>query len=157
YDEGMYPSGSACGLVVKENREYASRGLQLKEYPCGQPNETVTVALELAEGERLVSVQAVRKLSEREIDPDSIIVLTAQQGSEHVEFTPPSEGSWSILCFVDTYSKGTIRGVHAGQDDGEPDVPLAADLLNIEATQTFIRLTHDKYYDKLSRYFGSTI
>jgi len=157
YDEGMYPSGSACGLVVKENPEYASRGLQLREVACGKSNEKISVEIELAEGERLVSVQAARKLTHRTIDQDSIVVLEVQQGSQSVEFTPTSEGDWNILIFVEVYSKGTIRGVHAGQDDGEPEVPLAADLLNIEATQTFIRLTHDKYYAKLSPYFGSTI
>lgn len=29
YDEGMYPSGSAHGMVVKKNQEYASRGITL--------------------------------------------------------------------------------------------------------------------------------
>lgn len=31
YDEGMYPSGSACGLVVKDHPELASEGLALVE------------------------------------------------------------------------------------------------------------------------------
>ena len=30
YDEGMYPSGSACGQVVKEDPSFASRCLLLK-------------------------------------------------------------------------------------------------------------------------------
>src|SRR4030043_1984380 len=34
YDEGMYPSGSAHGLVVKDNPEYASRGLRMIEIKC---------------------------------------------------------------------------------------------------------------------------
>jgi len=153
YDEGMYPSGAANGLVVKENPEYASRGLQMREYPCGR--EGVYVPVSLSAGERLVSAQAVRKLSEREIDPGSTVVLMAD--GDGVWFTPPASGDWSVLLFVDTYSKGTIRGVHPGQDDGEPDAPAAADLLNPEAVQTFIRLTHEVYYRKLSDYFGSTI
>ena len=33
YDEGMYPSGSACGLVVKDHPELASRGIALAERP----------------------------------------------------------------------------------------------------------------------------
>jgi len=152
YDEGMYPSGSANGLVVKENPEYASRGLQMREYPCG--SEGIYVPISLSAGERLVSVQAVRKLSEREIDPGSTVVLNADGG---VRFTPPVSGEWSVLLFVDTYSKGTIRGVHPGQDDGEPDAPAAADLLNPEAVQAFIRLTHEVYHQRLSGYFGSTI
>ena len=33
YDEGMYPSGSACGQVVRDHPEYASRGLALTAVP----------------------------------------------------------------------------------------------------------------------------
>lgn len=31
YDEGMYPSGSACGLVVKDHPESASEGVTLTQ------------------------------------------------------------------------------------------------------------------------------
>ena len=31
YDEGMYPSGSACGLVVKDHPELASEGITLTQ------------------------------------------------------------------------------------------------------------------------------
>lgn len=39
YDEAMYPSGSAKGMVVKDNPEYASRGLKMIEYPCNSGRE----------------------------------------------------------------------------------------------------------------------
>lgn len=157
YDEGMYPSGSACGMVVQHNPEYASRALQLREYACGEENETFKLTIDLSQGEKLVSAQAVCKLTEQEITMERTIVLKLEQGSDHIEFTPPNKGSWSVLLLVDTYSQGTIRGVHPGQDDGEPDAPLAADLLNPEATNTFIALTHERYYEKLQQYFGTTI
>lgn len=155
YDEGMYPSGSACGMVVKENPDYASRGLQMKEYPCGQSAESTHIPDSLLPGDSLVATLAVRKLSETEIDLDSTLVLDPDRS--HLRFVPPDSGLWSVLQFVDTASKGTIRGVHPGQDDGEPNSPLASDLLNPDAVQTFIRLTHEAYYKKLSRYFGFTV
>jgi hypothetical protein len=155
YDEGMYPSGSACGMVVKENGDYASRGLQMKEYPCSATGEAFQTPIELQPGENLVSALAVRKLSEVEIDAKSTLVLRSEQ--DRIRFTPPDSGDWSVLLFIETPSKGTIRGVHSGQDDGESDAPLAADLLNPDAVQTFIRLTHETYYKKLSRFFGSTV
>src|SRR5690606_34127959 len=105
YDEGMYPSGSACGLVVKHNPEYASRGLELREYPCSGSSE-VELTLELAEDEELVSVQVVRKLSEQKIDSDQVILLDVEQG--RVRITPPDGVGWSIFVFVDTPSRGTI-------------------------------------------------
>lgn len=153
YDEGMYPSGSACGMVVKHNPDYASRGLQLQEIPCTKGSASFPIRL--TNEEALVSVQAVRKRSEREIEEIRPIAL--EQGQDAIAFTPPDEGEWSILVFIDAPSKGTIRGVHEGQDDGEPDAPLAADLLNPDAVQTFIALTHERYYTRLSRYFGTTI
>jgi hypothetical protein len=155
YDEGMYPSGSACGMVVKENSDYASRGLQVTECPCKGSGEPVVVPIELLPEQNLVSALAVRKLSGAEIDAGSTIVLHAEQ--DNIRFTPPAAGNWSVLIFIETPSKGTIRGVHPGQDDGESDAPLAADLLNPDAIQTFIRLTHEAYYRRLSRYFGNTI
>ncbi|AFC29183.1 hypothetical protein PM3016_2295 [Paenibacillus mucilaginosus 3016] len=154
YDEGMYPSGSACGMVVKHNPGYASRGLQLREYPCRE-GEPLEIPVVLPPGDTVVSALAVRKLAEGEIEAELTLVLGIEQG--RVRFTPPAPGSWSVLLFVDTPSGGTIRGVHPGQDDGEPDAPAAADLLNPEAVQTFIRLTHETYYRKLSRCFGTTV
>ncbi|MEG2700551.1 MAG: hypothetical protein RR995_05135, partial [Hungatella sp.] len=31
YDEGMYPSGSAHGMVVAQNHEYASKGIRISK------------------------------------------------------------------------------------------------------------------------------
>ena len=61
------------------------------------------------------------------------------------------------VFFIQTPTRGTIRGVYYGQDDGEPGAPPAADLLNPEAVATFIRLTHQRYYDALAEFFGDPI
>ena len=61
------------------------------------------------------------------------------------------------VYFILSPSRGTIRGVYYGQDDGQPGAPPAADLLNAESVETFIRLTHQKYYDALAEYFGDTV
>ncbi|MDF2724915.1 MAG: hypothetical protein K0Q59_4590, partial [Paenibacillus sp.] len=156
YDEGMYPSGSACGLVVCENPEYASRGLRMEEHRCAADGLVIPIPAALSAGESLVSAQAVRKLSDREVELESAVILRCGESGE-LAFTPPDDGDWSVLLFIETDTKGTIRGVHPGQDDGEPDAPLAADLLHPGAVQTFIALTHEKYYARLSAYFGSTI
>lgn len=55
------------------------------------------------------------------------------------------------------YSYGTIRGVYEGEDDNQANAPRSADLLNPKAVASFIRLTHQKYYDELKAYFGNTI
>ena len=115
YDEGMYPSGSCHGQVVRENPAWASRGLQM----C-------------AEGEK----------------PGDNAVLTAS-------WQDPETGK--TFAFYECDSHGTIRGLHEGEDDGEPGAPASADLLNPEAVACFIRLTHEVYYQHLKDWFGSTV
>lgn len=110
YDEGMYPSGSAHGMVVNENPDYAAKGICILDEKTPVPPEGKTI-VQLKDGSRLV------------------------------------------YCFT----HGTIRGIHFGEDDGEPGAPAAADILNPDAVDTFIHLTHDQYYKHLKEYFGTTI
>ena len=106
YDEGMYPSGSAGGQIVRERPDLASRGILWVEAP--QPGDTV--------------------------------LLETDHG-----------------LLVERFSGGTLRGIHAGEDDGEPRVPRSADILNPEAVSAFLRLTHEAYAREFSPWFGSTI
>ncbi len=115
YDEGMYPSGSAHGMVVAENPAYASRGILLME-----------------------AEEAAAKLA-------------GEEGARVIAALP--DGRQIVYGFTG----GTIRGIHFGEDDGEPGAPKAADILNPDAVDTFIRLTHDRYYEELKEYFGSTV
>lgn len=118
YDEAMYPSGAANGMVVKTNPSYAAKGLQMVKQPKSEP------------------------------------VPEFGEGNWFVASVPDGED----MCYFSlVYSEGTIRGVHEGEDDGEPNAPKAADLLDINAMKLFIHLTHDTYYNRLSKYFGSTI
>lgn len=106
YDEGMYPSGSACGLVVQNHPELASEGI------------TVTKK------------------------PESGDEILAWKGQEAV---------------VVRKSGGTLRGIHWGEDDGEVNAPLSADILNPEAVNRFIQLTHERYFHELKEYFGTVV
>ena len=106
YDEGMYPSGSASGLVVAGHPELASRGLVLTNAPLP--------------GDRVLAVTPEGTLAER-------------------------------------FSGGTIRGIHFGEDDGEPHAPKSADILNPVAVERFVTLTHEAYYRAVGDYFGSTV
>ncbi|KAF0193386.1 MAG: hypothetical protein FD166_3710, partial [Bacteroidetes bacterium] len=152
YDEGMYPSGSAHGMVVEGNPEYASRGLRMKEYNC---SGLFTVIPEISEGESLVTAIAVKKVTETEIVPKSEIKLVSENGK--IVFKAPDCGDWSVLLFIETFTGGTIRGIHFGEDDNEPGAPLSSDLLNPDAVNKFIRLTHERYYSVFEKYFGNTV
>ncbi|MDQ0231858.1 glycosylhydrolase-like jelly roll fold domain-containing protein [Metabacillus malikii] len=152
YDEAMYPSGSAKGLVVKENKAYASKGLKMLTYHV---EKDLTISVDLADGEHIVSVQAVKQTMKSTIDLTSSQILSSDE--IYIQFTCPDEEQWLVLVFVETFSQGTIRGIHIGEDDGERNAPPSADLLNPEAVKTFIRLTHEAYFQRLKDYFGDTI
>lgn len=115
YDEGMYPSGSAHGMVVQANPEYASRGITL-----------------------LSREEARTKLAAEK----SARVIAELSGGRKIVYG---------------FAGGTIRGIHFGEDDGQPGAPKAADILNPDAVDEFIRLTHDRYYEELKEYFGTTV
>lgn len=106
YDEGMYPSGAAGGKVVRDNPDFASRGI--------------------------VRVKDVRA-------GDQLIW---------------DEGEWKLAV---RKSGGTIRGIHWGEDDGQACAPASADILNPDAVEKFLKLTHEAYYRELGEWFGSTI
>lgn len=138
YDEAMYPSGAAHGLVVKENPAWASRCLMM---------ETAENAVQAADD--LVAVCAAR---------------TADGKAEDVSLVQPENGIYPLpgdgrclLCFRVGFSGGTIRGIHEEEDDGERFAPKSADLLNPEAVRAFIRLTHERYYEVLKEHFGQTV
>ncbi len=115
YDEGMYPSGSAHGMVVAADPEYASRGIILLE--------------EKAAEEKLAREESAE------------VIARLKDGR----------------AIVYGFTGGTIRGIHFGEDDGEAGAPKSADILNPDAVDEFIRLTHDRYYEELKQYFGNTV
>lgn len=152
YDEGMYPSGSAHGMVVGSNPQYACRGLKMVEHEW---NDKVEIPIVLQGDETLVAILAARKIDQSSIEPKSVKIIEPIGGKVYLQ--APEGDNWAVFLFVETYTKGSIRGIHFGEDDGEPNAPPAADLLNPEAMQKFIELTHERYYKALEPYFGKTI
>lgn len=150
YDEAMYPSGSAHGMVVKNHPEYASRGIKMLEFPWNQ----LPKIADLKKEGKILSVQSVRKTAENKIVPQSIhkvFIINNELRPEN------NEEDKYLLVFLEVFSGGHIRGIHFGEDDGQKNAPASADLLNKAAVEEFIHLTHDQYYEVLQEYFGSTI
>ncbi len=134
YDEAMYPSGSAHGQVVAANPLFAARALYAR--PTG--------SYTLAQGEEAQMRMALQfneegKLTDVRTDDDEI----------------PAGYVW--YDFILGFTGGTIRGIRPDEEDGQPNAPAAADLLNPEATAAFIASTHEVYYKRLREDFGSTI
>ncbi len=129
YDEGMYPSGSAHGQVVDGHPEFLARGLEMRK---------------IARGDKIT-------ITENE----KCIAILPEGNSDALPFDNSFPESGYI--FVITPSDGTIRGVHEGEDDKQPLAPKASDILNPDAVKRFIELTHERYYNELKDFFGTTI
>ncbi len=129
YDEGMYPSGSAHGQVVDGHPEFLARGLEMRKIIRGEK-------IILAKHEKCIAIL-----------PEGIFE------AEPFDDQFPESG----YIFVITPSNGTIRGVHEGEDDRQPLAPKASDILNFDAVKRFIELTHERYYNELKEFFGTTI
>ncbi len=138
YDEAMYPSGAAHGMVAAENSEWASRCLWMEQHDGDVP------ALE--------DVVAACAAHVEDGAASDVTLLTPAEGM----FRAPNDGR-TLLVFREGFSGGTIRGIHEDEDDGQPNAPKSADLLNPEAVQAFIRITHERYYSVLGDHFGKTV
>ncbi|MDO4325921.1 MAG: hypothetical protein Q4E24_07800 [bacterium] len=121
-----------------------------------------------------VAVQAAAKLNMQVVLYDEGMYPSGSAGGKVVEghpelasygiaLVPAPQPEDEVLAetadgvLVARHSGGTLRGIHFGEDDGEPDVPLSADILNPTAVSRFIELTHEQYYAHLNPYFGNTI
>ena len=156
YDEGSYPSGSAQGAVVAENPRYASQAMGLWRHTVEGPfagfwrPNTGRALLD-----RHVCTVVGRHGPGGAIDPKSVRVLEALP-HDIVRIDVPA-GRWTTMSVWNTASGGHIRGVFPEEESGSLTAPPAGDILNPDAVACFMRLTHDRYYQHLQEFFGSTI
>lgn len=146
YDEAMYPSGAANGKVVATNPQFAAKGLQMSIFNVHDSLPVFGI------GNWFVS-----SVVAEEQNNDSISYTSFDSLEEAITYSKNLDHPHVIYYFTLVYSEGTIRGVHEGEDDGEPNAPKAADLLDPDAVELFIHLTHDVYFRRLKDYFGTTI
>ena len=138
YDEAMYPSGAAHGMVAAENPAWASRCLWMEQHTADVPacEDIVAACTACVTGATLSDIALLTPVDD--------------------VYPAPADGR-TLLIFRQGFSGGTIRGIHENEDDGEAHAPKSADLLNPEAVQAFIRITHERYYEVLGDHFGRTI
>ena len=115
YDEGMYPSGSAHGEVVRSNPAFAAQGLAAQSKEVSGPAEIDAAAA--PEGRHVATVAVPIAADGRTLGLDRAIVLAPDRGK--VALGP---GRWRVMRFAAVPSGGHIRGVHPGEEGGQPDV-----------------------------------
>ena len=156
YDEGSYPSGSAQGAVVAENPDYASRAMGMWERTVEGPfagfwrPNTGRGLLD-----RHVCTVVGRRTAAGGVDSGSARVLNPLP-NDIFRIEVPA-GQWTAMSVWHTASGGHIRGVFADEESGSLTAPAAGDILNPDAVACFLRLTHDRYYEHLKEFFGTTI
>ena len=81
----------------------------------------------------------------QELDKDHhLVALVERSGGEQ-------------MAIIDRQADSVVRGIHYVGEGSTEDEPPAADLLNPDAVQCFIRHVYDKFAERFSQYFGSTI
>jgi len=127
YDEDKWPSGFAGGLVPEESEAFRSKGITARELDPTQ--------LESAESDpKLLAIFSVKK------EPDGSISEVAKI---HPGGGGPIEGG-DLLAF------SVAEAQASNWYNGETYV----DLLNPEATEAFLEVTHDAYAKRFGGQFG---
>jgi hypothetical protein len=154
YDEGSYPSGSACGRVAAENPDFAAHALVRVEREITGPHRGYwRPSVSRALVNQLVCVVLARCENGR-VNPESARLLPIKDGLVRIEV---GAGAWKIVACFDVPSGGVIRGVFPEQEDATALAPAAGDLMNPAAVAAFIRLTHDAYAQAIGEHLGSTV
>jgi hypothetical protein len=145
YDEGMYPSGSSSGQIVAENPALRPRGLfavDLDNVKAGEVSDGFQInghgEIALAQGQTLVTIVKRKKNNHR------IAIINR-----------PIRPGYALIRGLHFIDKNPAR--RADHKEVPEEMPPLADILNPEATRSFIKLVYQRYYDEFSMYFGKTI
>lgn len=117
YDEGGWPSGGACGRVLKDHPEYARQVLNVYEH-CFYEGDTY----------KKTSLDVVAAfLQDKEMISEGYVFTKDSAVTEYI--------AEKVIC-------------------GNADYP---DLLNKEATEYFIAITHEKYASVMENALGENV
>jgi hypothetical protein len=160
YDEGMYPSGSSSGQVVAENPAFQCRGLACVDLDAPAP-ERVESAVRWRDAIPVPFRAHDPWDAAREVMPSpgqNLVAVVRRHGDG-------ARGGHRIAV-IDRPIDSVIRGLHYVEDDPPrradgsdlpEDTPPAADLLNPQAVQCFIRLVYERFYREFGAFFGGTV
>ncbi|MEC0125550.1 glycosyl hydrolase [Paenibacillus pabuli] len=172
-DDSHFPTGYAAGRIKTDYPQYQKQFLKVHQqdfvgpqlqagimvkWALQRPGQRgISVGVEQVKSDqggeqkeafsakdRIVGVVAARKTGPDEIDPDSLVDLTAQLHEGTVHWDLP-EGRWRIFTLVLTYDGGE----KATEGYLNPIVP--------EATQVLIDTVYEAHYDRYKADFGSTL
>jgi inosine-uridine nucleoside N-ribohydrolase len=149
YDEKGYPSGTAGGLVLAEHPELEAQGLAVITKDANALEEII---INHPKGHgKVVLVRAYRKHGSEFDLRDQIDLTSYVDNQGNLQWKAPV-GEWIVYYFV---QKPFYEGTHAAFNWVEKRRYI--NLLEKQATEYFIKITHQEYYKHLGKYFGEGI
>lgn len=152
YDEYGYPSGAAYGQTLKGNPEYEALGL-VTQAAVVADNKTVTINL-LYGHKAIVAAYVFDGTDTSNMDLTSGKSLSSSINSSNTSITYKNRtGSSQVL--VAYMSKQWYEGTHSMENWYAQQRYI--NMLEPGATNKFIEIVYDKYYEYLSSEFGKGI
>ena len=147
YDEQHYPSGAAGGLVLRKHPEWQAEGLvnQLQTVSSGE-----RVQITAPHGHTIAFARAF-------VGSD-IDTVDLSQSVDLMPFVQNNALDWRAdgdRVVAVQFSKYFYEGTHAVNNWAY--LRRYINVLKAEPVQEFIRVTHEKYKDRLGKYFGNGI
>jgi len=142
YDEKNWPSGTAGWEVPRQYPELQQRYLQMAILPIKGPfftylEGTDSRYIDLEKSEPIAAYAV--KADEFDGEIEEIIDLTPNISFGKIIPWEAPPGDWKILYFIERRADYYI------------------DALNPESTKKFIEMTHEKYKENVSEYFGNVL
>ena len=145
YDENNWPSGPVDGILLTENPEYRMAGcFATQKFPIAG-GKKLKQKLDTRDG--LIAAVAVPMEKGVLVGlPDSAVLLDSfVEDGVLVWEAPDDAAKWIVFIFAKVIQRGTTFF------DGYLDT------LNKDAVAKFIDMTHKRYTERFSKYFGGTV
>ncbi|HNY38814.1 MAG TPA: glycosyl hydrolase [Bryobacteraceae bacterium] len=123
--------------VIEQNPDFRMRSLWFTS-----KDSIAAGTLEISSVKNLQFAVVGRLAGQGEVDQSTLTLIETTAGADRVEWSAPSAG-WRLMAYYLEPSQGRDGGL--------------VDLLNKDATGTWLKLVHDKYYTLGPEHFGTTI
>jgi len=139
YDEDNWPSGPAGGMVTDTHPEYRMRHLRLATSRLVKGGRRISIRLP---DEPVYAIFAAKEVK-GQVALGSLKDLTSQADGPRFSWKAPA-GEWRVVVIAESVYRGTFFGYYL-------------DLLNPNATEKFIEVTHEAYRKCVGKEFGKTV
>jgi len=147
FDDGQYPSGTACGRIRDQYPQYLKVYLREQHIdPIGPlTGSSFYVGAWVAEEEQLVRVVAARRVDGEDLlDGETLVDLT-ERVVDGVLYWDVPDGAWRVFIFVRT------------REGGEAHTRDYLNPLEAEPVRAYLDLVYEEHYRHFGDEFGTTI